>query len=418
MANERHHEILIVGGGAAGVTVANTLLRKKSKLNIGLIEPSEKHYYQPGFTIVGGGEYTLAKTTKNEADLINPKVTWIKDFAETFQPDENSVTLRSGDKVTYDYLVVCPGLQLDWDKIKGLKETLGKNGVCSNYSAETVEYTWECIKNLESGTALFTQPPMPIKCAGAPQKIMYLAADRFRKKKILDKFSIQFCNAGPAMFGIPFFAKALDKIVAKYGIQTNFKHNLIEIDGPGKKATFEVAESDDKKSKVTIEFDMIHVTPPQSAPDFIKKSPLAAESGWVDVHQFTLQHNKFSNVFGLGDATTTPNAKTAAAVRKQAPVVVKNILKLMKQADLVEGYDGYGSCPLTTSIGKVMLAEFAYGGKVTPSFPILDPRVPRWIWWWGKKVGFPWLYWDWMLKGYTLDIPHKESYAKRFTKES
>ncbi len=418
MANEQHHEILIVGGGAAGVTVANTLLRKKSKLNIGLIEPSEKHYYQPGFTIIGGGEYTLAKTTKNEADLINPKVTWIKDFAETFQPDENSVTLRSGDKVTYDYLVVCPGLQLDWDKIKGLKETLGKNGVCSNYSAETVEYTWECIKNLESGTALFTQPPMPIKCAGAPQKIMYLAADRFRKKKILDKFSIQFCNAGPAMFGIPFFAKALDKIVAGYGIQTNFKHNLVEIDGPAKKATFEVAESDDKKTRVTIEFDMIHVTPPQSAPDFIKKSPLAAESGWVDVHQFTLQHNKFSNVFGLGDATTTPNAKTAAAVRKQAPVVVKNILKLMKQADLVEGYDGYGSCPLTTSIGKVMLAEFAYGGKVTPSFPILDPRVPRWIWWWGKKVGFPLLYWAWMLKGYTLDIPHKESYAKRFTEES
>lgn len=418
MANEQHHQVLIVGGGAAGVTVANTLLRKKSKLDVALIEPSEKHYYQPGFTIIGGGEYTMEQTTKNEADLINPKVSWIKDYAETFQPEENAVTLRSGDKVTYDYLVVCPGLQLDWDKIKGLKETIGKNGVCSNYSADTVEYTWECIKNLESGTALFTQPPMPIKCAGAPQKIMYLAADRFRKKKILEKFSIQFCNAGPAMFGIPFFAKALDKIVAKYGIQSNFKHNLVEIDGPGKKAVFEVAESDDKTSKVTIEFDMIHVTPPQSAPDFIKKSPLAAESGWVDVNQSTLQHNKFSNVFGLGDATTTPNAKTAAAVRKQAPVVVKNLLKLMKQAPLGEDYDGYGSCPLTTSIGKVMLAEFAYGGKVTPSFPILDPRVPRWIWWWGKKVGFPWLYWSWMLKGYTLDIPHKESYAKRFTEES
>lgn len=417
MANQ-HHTLLIVGGGAAGVSMANTMRRKNSKIDTAIIEPSEKHYYQPGFTIIGGGAYTLEKATKNEADLIHPSVTWIKDYAETFQPDDNSVTLRSGDKVTYDYLVVCPGLQLDWDKIKGLKATLGKNGVCSNYSADTVEYTWECIKNLESGTALFTQPPMPIKCAGAPQKIMYLAADRFRKKGILEKFNIEFCNAGPAMFGVSFYAKALDKVVADYGIKTEFKHNLVEIDGSAKKAIFEVTDGDDKKKKVTKTFDMIHVTPSQSAPDFIKKSLLATESGWVDVNDKTLQHNKYSNIFGLGDATSTPNAKTAAAVRKQVPVVVKNILKLMASNTVVEGYDGYGSCPLTTSLSTVMLAEFSYGGKVTPSFPLLDSRKNRFIWWWGKTTGFPMLYWQWMLKGFTFDIPHKESYNKRFTEES
>ena len=417
MANQ-HYALLIVGGGAAGVSTANTMRRKNSDIDIAIIEPSEKHYYQPGFTIIGGGAYTLKKATKNEADLIHSSVTWIKDYAESFQPVKNSVTLRSGDNVTYDYLVVCPGLQCDWDKIKGLKESLGKNGVCSNYSPDTVEYTWECIQNLESGTTLFTQPPMPIKCAGAPQKIMYLAADRFRKKGILDKFNIEFCNAGPAMFGIPFFAKALDKVVADYGIKAEFKHNLVEIDGPGKKAIFEVTDADDKKKKVTKKFDMIHVTPPQSAPDFIKKSPLAAESGWVDVNQKTLQHTKHRNIFGLGDATTTPNAKTAAAVRKQVPVVVKNIRKLMANGVLIDGYDGYGSCPLTTSLKTVMLAEFSYGGKVTPSFPFLDPRKNSLLWWWGKTTGFPMLYWQWMIKGFTLDIPHKESYAKRFTKES
>jgi len=415
--SEKHHSILIVGGGAAGVSTANNMRRKNSTINIALIEPSEKHYYQPGFTIIGGGAYTLKRATKNEADLIHPSVNWIKDFAESFQPDDNKVTLKSGDVISYDFLVVCPGLQLDFDKIDGLVETLGKNGVCSNYSADKVEYTWETLQKIESGNVLFTQPPMPIKCAGAPQKIMYLAADRFRKKGIADKVNVEFFNAGPGMFGVPFFAKALSKVVADYGITTNFSHNLIAIDGKAKKATFEVTDADGKKSKVTKEFDMIHVTPPQSAPDFIKSSPLANEGGWVDVHKSTLQHNKFSNVFGLGDVASTPNAKTAAAVRKQVPVVVDNILKLIDKKDLVEGYDGYGSCPLTTSLNTVMLAEFSYGGKVTPSFPFLDPRTNSRLWWFGKTFGFPWLYWHIMIKGLRIDIPHKSSYVEKLTKE-
>ena len=416
MSNQ-HHTLLIIGGGAAGVSVANNMRRQNAEIDIAIVEPSEVHYYQPGFTIIGGGAYTLKETTRNEADLIHPTVTWIKDYAETFQPDDNSVSLRSGDTVSYDYLVVCPGLQLDWDKIEGLKETLNKNNVCSNYSAETVEYTWECIQNIKEGTALFTQPPMPIKCAGAPQKIMYLAADRFRKRGTLDKFNIEFLNAGPVLFGVPFFAKALSKVVADYGIKTSFNHNLVAIDGPAKIATFETTDSDGNKQKISKAFDMIHVTPPQSAPDFIKKSPLANAAGWIDVNPKSMQHNQYSNIFGLGDAAATTNAKTAAAVRKQAPVVVDNILSLKNNTDLREGYDGYGSCPLTTSLDKVMLAEFSYDGKVTPSFPFLDPRKSRAIWWWGKTTGFPWLYWHLMLKGYRIDIPHLECYAKKFLKE-
>lgn len=412
--SQQHHTVLIIGGGAAGVSVANNMRRQDAKIDIALIEPSEKHYYQPGFTIIGGGAYTLAKTTRNEADLIHPSVKWIKDFAESFQPEANTVTLRSGSTLSYDYLVVCPGLQLNWSRIKGLTDTLGKNNVCSNYSAETVEYTWECIQQTKAGTALFTQPPMPIKCAGAPQKIMYLAADRFRIYGLLPKINIEFCNAGPAMFGVAFFARALDKVVQGYGIKTNFSHNLVEIDGPNKTAIFEATDIDGTMCRVSKKFDMIHVTPPQSAPDFIKQSPLANAAGWVDVHDNTLQHKKYANIFGLGDACSTSNAKTAAAVRKQVPVVVDNILNLIKNAPLQEGYDGYGSCPLTTSLNGVILAEFSYGGKVTPSFPFLDPRKSRFIWWWGKTVGFPWLYWALMLKGYRIDIPHLASYAGKF----
>ena len=203
------------------------------------------------------------------------------------------------------------------------------------------------------------------------------------------------------------------KVVKDYGIKPYFTHNLIAIDGNTKTATFEITDSAGNKTQINKNFDMIHVTPPQSAPDFIKQSPLANAAGWVDVNERTLQHNHYSNIFGLGDAAATSNAKTAAAVRKQVHTVVDNISYLMANLAVQESYDGYGSCPLTTSLNTVMLAEFSYGGKVTPSFPFLDPRTNSRIWWWGKTMGFPWLYWHWMLKGYRLDIPHKASYAEK-----
>lgn len=409
----QHYTVLIVGGGAAGISVAHDMLKQNRTIDIAIIEPSEKHYYQPAFTIVGGGAYKLKNALRKTAKLIPKGVSWLQDKAARFEPDENTVFLASNESVTYDYLVVCPGIQLDWDRIKGLKETIGKNGVCSNYSPDTVEYTWECIQNTKVGdTVVFTQPPMPIKCAGAPQKIMYLAADRFRKQKRLDQIDIQFFNAGLAMFGVPFFAAELKKVVADYGIEPNFGHKLVEIDGAKKQAVFEVADGADKTKLVTQPFDMIHVSPPQSAPDFIKKSPLANEAGWVDVDKSTLQHNRYSNIFGLGDATSTPNAKTAAAVRKQVPVLVDNILKLMVYETNLETYDGYGSCPLTVSLNKVLLAEFSYGGEVTPTFSV-NPGKARWIWWWGKTTGFPWLYWHFMLKGSRIDIKHSAAYAEK-----
>ena len=413
----QYHTLLIVGGGAAGISIANNMRRINKDIDIAVIEPSEKHYYQAAFTIIGGGESTLAKHTRKESDLFGENIKWIKEFADTFQPEVNTVTLKNGDVIGYDYLVVCPGFQLDWHKIAGAKEALNTNGVCSNYSPDTVEYTWECIKNLKEGRALFTQPVMPIKCAGAPQKIMYMAADRFRKKGISDKISVEFFNVGATMFGIPFFAKPLAKVAESYGIKTHFAYNLIAVDGSAKTATFEFTDTDGNKQQSVEKFDMIHITPPQSAPDFIKTSPLANADGRVDVHPNTLQHNKFQNVFGLGDATSTTNAKTAAAVRKQVPVVVDNILHLMKAEALSPKYDGYGSCPLVTSLNTVLLAEFSYDGKITPSFPFLDPRKSLWIWWMGKKIGFPWLYWSLMLKGIRFDIPHKASYASKFVDE-
>jgi len=412
---DSHYNVIIVGGGAAGTSVANDLAKMDSSQTVAIIEPSENHYYQPAWTLVGAGLFKFKNTEKKQKDLLPSSVKWFKNYVTTFQPEENLITIDSGCELSYDYLVVCPGLQLDIDKIKGLSETLGQNGVCSNYSKQHVEYTWEMTKKMSAGsTALFTQPPMPIKCAGAPQKAMYLAADYFREKGILQKMDIEFFNAGPTIFGVPFFAKELNKVIERYGIKTHYKWNLIEVNGPAKVAIFENTDDSGKTSTLSKHFDMIHVAPPQSAPNFIKESPLSNDGGWLSVDQKTLQHTIYPNIFGLGDVIGTTNAKTAAAVRKQVPIVVNNLLNVINKRSVEASYTGYGSCPLTTSRSAIMMAEFSYGGEVTPSFPYLDPRKNRYIWMLFKRYGLPFLYWKIMLKARRIDIPSKGSYAKKF----
>ena len=289
-------DIVIVGGGAAGITVAAELRRHRGSLSVAIVEPSDTHAYQAGWTLVGAGVFSMKQTQRREDTLIPHGVTWLKTRAERFEPEENAVILADGRRIAYGSLVVCPGLQLDWDKVEGLKQALGRNGVCSNYSSAYAEYTWECIQNLRGGTALFTQPPMPIKCAGAPQKIMYLASDHLRRQKRLDQVDVEFCLAGDVLFGVPFFVPPLQQTVDDYGIKLNFKHSLKAVDGQARKAIFTVAGPDGQTGEVVRDFDMLHVTPPQSAPDFIKKSPLANEAGWVAVDPATLQHTRFPNV--------------------------------------------------------------------------------------------------------------------------
>ncbi|MGH8248953.1 MAG: FAD/NAD(P)-binding oxidoreductase [Gammaproteobacteria bacterium] len=414
MATGDGKHVVIVGGGSAGITVAASLTRraKARVVDITLIEPSEVHYYQPAFTLVGAGAYQFDKTRRRTESLIPPGVEWVRDRVVAFEPDKNSVRLNSGSAMSYDYLVVCPGLELNWDKIQGAKEALGKNGVCSNYSPQHAEYTWSCIQNLKAGaTALFTQAPLPFKCPGAPQKIAYLAAHHLQRKGILKDCPLHFLTHGTAMFAVPLFSKELTKVAARYGIHVHFQHNLSAVNWERRTATFEVVGGEKQGQKIDMPFDMLHMTPPQSAPQAVKSSPLANAGGWIDVNQNSMQHVKYKNVFGLGDAGSTPNSKTAAAVRKQAPVVVRNLMTLISGGSLDEGYDGYASCPLTTAYGKVIMAEFCYGGKVTPTFP-LDPRRERWLNWWIKVTGLPIFYWSYMLKGYEAFFPHDTNYVE------
>lgn len=410
--------IIIIGGGTGGIMTAARLIKEKG-LKITLIDPAEFHYYQPAWTLVGADAYDYEKTKRSMASVMPQGVNWIKEFVTELDPDNNCVKTESGKELVYDYLVASPGIKIDTTLIEGLEEAIDKGVVCSNYTDP--KHTWEVLKNFKGGNAVFTQPTTPIKCGGAPQKIAYLAADYFRKNGLADKTNLVFATPGSVIFGVKEIRTTLEQVVSRYGIHFKPFYAPVKIDAAKKIITFKHVKSGENQcvlneaqqigekmvgeSFIEMPFDLLHLAPPQTAPDFIKNSPLANDGGWIDVDIHSLQHKKYANVFGIGDAAALPTAKTGAAIRKQVPVVVDNLLKLITENKIgSKSYNGYSSCPLVTGYGKMVLAEFDYDGNFTP-----DPKLKQMLikdsakehrrLWWLKKYILPRLYWNKMLKG-------------------
>lgn len=394
--NVIRHQVVIVGGGTAGITVGAQLTKGfLNKTDVAIIDPSGSHYYQPAWTLVGGGAYRKEDTRRPEASIIPKRAKWIQDAVTEFEPENNRLLTRDGRTIEYDYLVVGAGIQINWNGVDGLEDTIGKNGVCSNYSFETVGYTWDCVREFAGGTAIFTQPATAVKCGGAPQKICHLAEDYFRKHGIRDKSRVVFAAAGASIFAVEKYRKVLEQVVERKGTETLFHHNLVAVNGDTKEAVFRNTETGEEES---ITFDMMHVTPPMGPPDFIANSPLADSAGWVDVDKYTLQHVRYPNIFGLGDSSNLPTSKTGAAIRKQAPVVVKNLRSQMAGQPLSAKYSGYTSCPVVTGYGTMVLAEFDYDQNPMETFPFNQAKE-RWTMWLFKKYFLPFMYWNGMLKG-------------------
>lgn len=407
---QKNYRYLIIGGGSGGLTVAARLRRYVEKQSIAVIEPATQHDYQPLWTLVGAGISDFSASTKSQKSVIPPGVDWINDKVQGIDPKQQQVICANGDCIQYDFLVIATGLELRFDLIPGA-EQIGNHGICSIYHRATVARTADMLRTFKGGEAIFTMPPIPIKCAGAPQKIMYLADDIFRDNQVRQATNITFAVAGNAMFSIPTFAKPLTAIAARRGIATLFSHRLIKIEPMQRQAYFEkTVEIRDgnavhtESCEIVIPYNLLHVVPPMTASKLIHESGLAVETGvqpgWLKVNPSTLQHMDYKNIFGIGDVIGTSNSKTAAAVRKQAPVVVANLLAVSQGLAPTAQYDGYSACPIITGKGKVMLAEFGYDGKLMPSFPfdMTQERRSMWIF---KRYIFPQLYWRGMLKGYS-----------------
>lgn len=411
-------KLVIIGGGTGGIMLSSRLMKTKAPVEVTLIEPADTHWYHPAWTLVGAGAYDIKKTAKPMSEMIPDKVKWVKDYATGFRPEENIVTTAVSGDISYDFLVVSPGLVMDTSLIEGLTEALGKGVVCSNYTDP--EHTWDVIRNFKGGNAIFTQPTTPIKCGGAPQKIAYLAADYFRMHNMSDRVKVTFATPGTVIFGVKVIADSLMKVIDRYNIDFKPFYAPIKVDGPNKKITFKhigpkenlCVVNDDGSTdtsiapdEIVMDYDMLHIAPPQTAPKFVKESSLVNAAGWLDVNINTLQHVRYPNIFGMGDVAALPTAKTGAAIRKQVPVVMANILHLIKDNHLGKKiYEGYSSCPLVTGYGKMILAEFNYKNEFTPDpklkqMLIFDSTKEDWRLWMLKKYGLPYLYWNKMMKG-------------------
>ncbi|MET9844546.1 NAD(P)/FAD-dependent oxidoreductase [Streptomyces ossamyceticus] len=392
------HRVAVIGGGSAGISVA-ARLRRAGVSDITLIEPSDTHWYQPLWTLVGGGQAPLHASRRPEGSVVPDGVRWIRRHALAVDPDTRTVTLSGDAELTYEYLIMAPGLQLDWSDVPGLAEAVGHHAVSSNYAPEYAPRTWELIRRMRSGTAVFTHPATPLKCGGAPQKIAYLAADHWRRRKVLDDIRIVLVIPDPAMFKVPAWSRVLEKVAARYGIEVRLRSEMTAVDGGAREVTISDHTSGTKE---TLGYDFLHAVPPQSAPDWVKASPLAdpaSPQGFVAAHKHTLQHPSYDNVFAVGDVANLPTSKTGAAVRKQAPVVAGNVLDVMNGRSPSHRYDGYTSCPLVTARDRMLLAEFDYDLNPTPTFPLLDPFKERRTMWAFKRYGLPPIYWHGMLTG-------------------
>ncbi|XP_064645090.1 sulfide:quinone oxidoreductase, mitochondrial-like [Lineus longissimus] len=395
---QKGYKVVVVGGGAGGCSTAARLCRQVGKGNVAVIEPADYHYYQPMFTLVGSGIKKLENTQHPMSEVLPSNCDWVKDKVTAFDPENNTVTTQDGHKINYDYLVVSVGLQLNYNKIKGLEEALASDPmVASNYSPMYVNKTYNAMRSFKEGNAIFTFPNTPIKCAGAPQKIMYLTEEYLRTSGKRDKSKIMFNSPLGVLFGVKKYADALWKVVEKRGIDINLKQNLVEIRADKKEAVFEKLDSESKE-KVTYPYEMIHVTPPMSTPDVLQQSPLVNEAGFVTVNKLNMQHTKYPNVFGLGDCTDIPTAKTAAAIASQNAILANSFKAVMNGQKPTGNYNGYTSCPLITSRSTCILAEFDFDGQPLETFPI-DQGVERTTMYHLKKDVMPEVYWKMLLNG-------------------
>lgn len=404
----RSHKVVVVGGGSAGMAISHRLSRtgKFAQDDIAIVDPSSWHHYQPGWTLVGGGLKTKEELRRPMSDLVDPKFKFYNDSVGTFTPEENFLTLGNGDKVSYEQLVVAPGIHINYDSVKGLPDALANPDslVSSIFGYDTCDKVFGTIKKLNKGDAIFTQPLGVMKCAGAPQKIMWLALDHWKKAGLYDPsnpansaINISYATGLPSMFAVAKYGAKLEELRKERHVEGLFQHDLVAIEG-----NTAVFARPDGQEQIKRHFDLLHVVPKMGPHAFVKNSPLANEAGFVDVDDGTTQHKKFPNVWSAGDASSLPTSKTAAAITSEAPVLVENLLGAMEGKAPEAVYDGYTSCPLLTEYGKVLLAEFKYGGEPKETFGNwfgIDQAEPRRAFYHLKKDFFPWVYYKSMMKG-------------------
>jgi sulfide:quinone oxidoreductase len=394
----RHHKVLVIGGGNAGISLA-ARLRRYGVSDIAVVEPSSRHLFQPLFSHIGGGTAEASEAVRPQSSVMPKGVTWIQDSAVDIQPESNAVALASGAQLSYGHVVVCPGLQLDWDKVPGLGESMESPHGSSNYVYELASKTWTLLSGLRRGTVVFTMPSGPVKCGGAAQKPMYLACDYWRQQGVLKDIRVVLVVPTPTVYGVPGVDEELNRKIAEYGIELRCNSELVGVDANVRTALVRDLLTGATES---LPYDVLHAVPPQSAPDWLKATVLPAagdDGGFVEVDPETLRHLRYPNVWSLGDAAGTRNSKAGAALRKQTSVLAKNLKSVLRGGNPQAKYNGYSACPFTVSRSTVVFAEFDDQYRPMPSIPKVHVAKERHSTWVLERDLFPGIYWNLILKG-------------------
>lgn len=406
-------KIVIIGGGAAGISMAARLNRWLDNPDITLIDPSDRQFYQPGFTLIASGVYKPEEVWKNQADCIPDGVKWIKDSVAAVDPVWNQVTTINNGKIPYDFLVLTPGVQTNWDKVEGIThETLGQGNAHSIYDFEGAQKTWKAIQEFSKtgGRGIYTDTYTKHKCGGAPKKICLLTEHYNRKQGTRDNVKLDYYTAAHELYDVPYYTPRLLEIYKERNIPINLNVRVKGIDTASKQVHFEKVETVGEEKVITPfveDYDFLHFTPPMSAPDFVRESGLGwtegklAKEAWVMVDKATLVHDKYPNIVSLGDVAGIPTSKTSAAIRVQVPIAAKNLISLMEGKEPVEKYNGYAACPIVTDYGHVLLCEFDYDKKPASSFPfsMMDVSKELWAAWILKVYALKPMYFHGMLNG-------------------
>ncbi len=379
--------IVIAGSGLGGLAIANRLSRELDGAKITIIDRKEIHNYQPGYTLVATGIWPVGKVSDRNADLVPAGVEWVREMVAEFDPEANAVVTDSGKRIEYDYLVVATGLHLDFAQIEGMDvAAIGTNGLgCVYPSPEAAQATWMAMDRFrqQGGHALMTLPATPLKCAGAPLKMTFMIADRLKQAGTRAASRIDFHSALGNIFSVPRINEEVLRRWAELDIPVTFNSKLVAVDIGSRRATVTSPEGE----RTEIDYDFIHVVPPMRAPDSVKNSPLSwkeggfAAGGWLEVDPKTLRHRRFPNVFGIGDINGTAKGKTAATVKKSAPLVAQHLIEVIAGREPSLVFDGYTSCPLLLREGSALLIEFDYENNLTPSLPMIDPLQDSYFAW-------------------------------------
>ena len=390
----RHHDVVIVGGGNAGISLA-AKLRRMGCHDVAIVEPKQVHHYRPLLSYVGGGMATMEDLTRAQTKCIPDGCTWYADHVTAIDPDRSVVHLSAGRELHYNDVAVCPGSRVDWDAITGSEEAVATPAAATNYLPELAEKTWTMLSSLTAGRAVFVISERHVPCAPVGLKPLFMAADHWRRAGRLGDIDIELLVEGARLVNHDDADRELRAAAEDYGVRVRTRATVEAVFAVSQSLRVQTPEGTDE-----LTYDALYLAPPHRAPDWVADSDLAtpASDGFVAVDPRTLRHETHPRVWGLGDVATVGTLPSGGALRKQVPVVAHNIAAQRARRTL-RHYDGYSVAPVTTNRRELLLAEFDRDGKPQPTLTTPDLVRPRRSTFVFDRYLEPQIYWHRLLKG-------------------